>query len=56
MDPQIMVPIYILLGAVAAMIYSLRRILMLERKIISLEKTIISMDKKVTDALLRRKK
>lgn len=38
---------YILLGAVAAMLYSLRRILLLESKILSLEKAILEFDKKL---------
>lgn len=54
MDPQIMIPIYVLLGAVAAMIYSLRRIVMLERKILRLETVILSMDKKLTQKLAKK--
>lgn len=48
MDTQLMIPIYVILGAVAAMIYSLRRIILLERRILSIEKTILSIDKKLT--------
>ena len=54
MDPQIMIPIYVLLGAVAAMIYSLRRIVILERKILRLETVILNMDKKLTQKLARK--
>ena len=54
MDPQIIIPIYVLLGAVAAMIYSLRRIVMLERKILRLETVILNMDKKLTQKLARK--
>ena len=42
-----MIPIYVLLGAVAAMLYSMKRVIGLERKILSLEKTILSIDKKL---------
>lgn len=48
MDTQLMIPIYVILGAVAAMIYSLRRVILLERRILSIEKTILSIDKKLT--------
>ena len=54
MDPQIMIPIYVLLGAVAAMIYSLRRIVILERQILRLETVILNMDKKLTQKLARK--
>jgi len=54
MDPQIIIPIYVLLGAVAAMIYSLRRIVTLERKILRLETVILNMDKKLTQKLARK--
>ena len=47
-DPQIMIPVYVLLGAVAAMIYSLRRILLLEKKILNIETTILSVEKKLS--------
>ncbi|MBU2589232.1 MAG: hypothetical protein KKF52_02105 [Nanoarchaeota archaeon] len=46
-ENQILIVMYILLGAVAAMLYSLRRILLLESKILSLEKAILEFDKKL---------
>lgn len=53
-DPQIMIPVYVLLGAVAAMIYSLRRILLIERRILNMEKTILSIDKKISQKVVKK--
>lgn len=54
MDPQILVPVYVLLGAVAAMIYSLRRILLLERRILGMERAILGIDKKLSQKLMKK--
>ena len=45
-ENQILIVMYILLGSVAAMLYALRRIFLLESKILSLEKTILAWEMK----------
>lgn len=55
-DTQLLVPIYILLGAIVAMIYSLRRIILLEKKILSLEAVILNLDKKISQNVARKRK
>ena len=47
MESQIVVLLYILLGAVAAMIYSLRRIVSMEKKILRIETAILNLEKKL---------
>lgn len=54
MDTQLMIPIYVILGAVAAMIYSLRRIILLERRILNMEKMILGIDKKISQKVSRK--
>jgi len=46
-EDQIIIVMYIMLGAVAAMLYALRRIFLLEKRILSLEKLILDLDKKL---------
>ena len=55
-ENQIIIVMYILLGSVAAMLYTLRRIFLLEKRILSLEKTILSFDKKLGGIVTRSKK
>lgn len=47
LEDQIMIVMYIMLAAVAAMLYALRRIFLLERKILSLENVVLQFDKKL---------
>lgn len=54
-DNQMLMLMYILLGSVAAMLYALRRIFLLERKILGLEKVLLDFDGKLA-ALLKKKK
>lgn len=47
MEEQIVIVLWVILGAVAAMLYALRRIFLLEKRILSLERVIIALDKKL---------
>ena len=48
MEDQMIIVMYIMLGAVAAMLYALRRIFMLEKKILSLEAVILRVEESLT--------
>ena len=56
LEEQVVLLLYIVLGAVAAMVYALRRIFMLEKKILNLERVILDLDKKLVSVLGRKKK
>ncbi len=56
LEEQVVLLLYIVLGAVAAMVYALRRIFLLEKRILSLEKVILQLDKKLMDALKPKKR
>lgn len=56
LEEQVVLLLYIVLGAVAAMVYALRRIFLLERKILGLEKIILQLDKKFVDFLAKKRK
>ena len=55
-DPHLMLILYVMLGAVVAMVYGLRRIFLLERKILALDKNILMIDKKISNLLESRKR
>lgn len=55
LEDQIIMVMYIMLGAVAAMLYALRRIFLLEKKILGLENAVLAFDKKL-EAKIGRKK
>ena len=46
LDQQVVLILYILLGAVAGMIYALRRIFILERRILELDKKLVAVLKR----------
>ena len=52
LEDQMLIVMYIMLGAVAAMLYALRRIFMLEKKILSLETVILRLE----ESLVGRKR
>ncbi len=56
LEEQVVLLLYIVLGAVAAMVYALRRIFLLEKRILNLERVILQLDKKLMDALKHKKK
>ena len=56
LEEQVVLLLYIVLGAVAAMVYALRRIFLLERKILGLERVILQLDKKFVDLLAKKRK
>lgn len=47
--------LYVMLGAIIGMIYSLRRVIILEHRIIDMEQRIVKLDKNII-TLLKRKK
>lgn len=47
LEDQIIIVMYVMLGAVAAMLYALRRIFLLEKRILSLEAVILRMEEKL---------
>ncbi len=47
-EEQVIVVLYVIVGAVAAMIYSLRRIYLLEKKILRLEELLLAFDQKLS--------
>ncbi|MBI4447495.1 hypothetical protein HY643_00800 [Candidatus Woesearchaeota archaeon] len=47
-ENQMLLILYVILGAVAAMIYALRRIFILERRILMLDQNILNLDKKIS--------
>lgn len=47
--------LYVMLGAVIGMIYSLRRVIIMERRIIEIERRILDMDKNILRLLKKRK-
>ena len=56
LEEQVVLLLYIVLGAVAAMVYAFRRIFMLKKKILNLERVILDLDKKLVSVLGRKKK
>ena len=54
-DTQLVIVLYVLLGAVAGMLYALRRVFMLEKRILNLEQVILSVDKKISEYVKRKK-
>lgn len=55
-EEQVIILVYIILGAVLAMIYSLRRIYMMEKKILRVEQLLLEFDKKLSKHLKMKKK
>jgi len=47
-DAQLVIVLYVLLGAVAGMLYALRRVFLLEKRILSIESLILNIDKKIS--------
>ena len=54
-DTQLVIVLYVLLGAVAGMLYALRRVFMLEKRILRLEQVILNVDKKLSEYVKKRK-
>lgn len=50
-NAQLVMVLYILLGAVAGMLYALRRVFLLEKKILNIEVLILNLDKKISARL-----
>lgn len=47
-DAQLVIVLYVLLGAVAGMLYALRRVFLLEKRILGIESLILGIDKKIS--------
>ncbi len=54
-DAQLVIVLYVLLGAVIGMLYALRRIFLLERRILRIEELILGFDKKLSESLRKKK-
>lgn len=54
-DTQLVIVLYVLLGAVLGMLYALRRVFMLERKILKLEEVILAFDRKLSDYVRKKR-
>lgn len=52
---QVILVLYVLLGAVAGIIYALRRIILLERRLIGMEQTQIRIERNLLSALTKVK-
>lgn len=55
-EEHIIILVYVILGAVAAMVYSLRRIYLLEKKILRIEQLLLAFDQKLSRHLKMIKK
>lgn len=53
-ENQIIIVLYVILGATATMLYALRRIFLLEKKILRLERVLIDFDRKLERMMRRR--
>lgn len=54
-NAQLVIVLYVLVGAVAGMLYALRRIFLLEKRILKIEGLILSIDKKISQSFKKRK-
>lgn len=50
-DAQLVIVLYVLVGAVAGMLYALRRVFLLEKRILRLEEVILNIDRKISETL-----
>lgn len=55
-DAQLVIVLYVLLGAVIGMLYALRRIFLLERRILRIEELILNFDKKLSEYVRSKKR
>jgi len=56
LEKNIALILYVMLGAIVGMLYSLRRVIMLDRRIIDMEKSIITLDKNIIKLLKKRRR
>lgn len=54
-NAQLVIVLYVLVGAVAGMLYALRRIFLLEKRILKIEGLILSIDKKISQSFKKKK-
>lgn len=48
--------LYVMLGAIIGMVYSLRRVIIMERRIIDMERRIINLDNNILKLIKKRRK
>ena len=53
-EDQVILVLYVLLGAVAGIIYALRRIILLERRLIGMEATQIRIERALLAAVMKK--